>query len=468
MFRKWQLRRRVADLSSPDPKRREAAIRQLGEIGAKEAIGSLRHALGDEEGAVRLATAKALAQLGQAKWQTWVEGNDGDCRRLASSGDPDAISGPLVAVLQSTSRDVPDGLVAEPLIAALRDKRSGPELKAAVTAALAASGNVEGLLEAIHEPNYHVFKIAAGALAERKETRAVKPLLAGLSTNHLCGIAAEALGKMGAKEAVPTLVKMLGRSEDVYRKVAAESLAKLGQPRWQQFVRGESPADFLHLCHAGTPDAVSPLIVALSHVRGEVRSAVVEALGRLRDPAAVESLIKVLLPRNKYSWKDRGVGAAAVAARALGRLGGQDAVEALIQAVGRTGRGERTVRKAAAKALVRLAPLNPALIRAWWKEMRPRLATAHGDSHRDHEPPSDCHGDKHTDVGTGVDLPEQLPAASGAAGITVRCPNPACARRLRVAAEHAGKRGRCPDCGQVIDIPAGWGGSGDAVPPLEF
>lgn len=44
--------------------------------------------------------------------------------------------------------------------------------------------------------------------------------------------------------------------------------------------------------------------------------------------------------------------------------------------------------------------------------------------------------------------------------IEVRC---ACGKRLSVADEHAGKRGRCPDCGAVLTIPASGSGAGGSA-----
>jgi len=46
------------------------------------------------------------------------------------------------------------------------------------------------------------------------------------------------------------------------------------------------------------------------------------------------------------------------------------------------------------------------------------------------------------------------PAPKEPATFPVACPNPACGARLRVPVAHAGKRGRCPRCGNVFDLPA--------------
>src|SRR5690242_1157028 len=42
--------------------------------------------------------------------------------------------------------------------------------------------------------------------------------------------------------------------------------------------------------------------------------------------------------------------------------------------------------------------------------------------------------------------------SSDSATISVNCPG--CGKRFSVAAQHAGKKGKCKSCGQVIEIPA--------------
>jgi HAMP domain-containing protein len=41
--------------------------------------------------------------------------------------------------------------------------------------------------------------------------------------------------------------------------------------------------------------------------------------------------------------------------------------------------------------------------------------------------------------------------------VSAPCPNPDCAARLRVPAKYAGRRARCPKCGQPFTVPAGSG-----------
>ncbi len=36
------------------------------------------------------------------------------------------------------------------------------------------------------------------------------------------------------------------------------------------------------------------------------------------------------------------------------------------------------------------------------------------------------------------------------------CHNPACGHRIWVAADQLGKRGRCPECAEPLQIPAEW------------
>lgn len=60
--------------------------------------------------------------------------------------------------------------------------------------------------------------------------------------------------------------------------------------------------------------------------------------------------------------------------------------------------------------------------------------------------------------------PQPAPEAEGA--FAVVCPNPECGARLRIPAKHAGRRGRCPRCGHVFDLPQARGqrSSGNTTP----
>jgi hypothetical protein len=95
------------------------------------------------------------------------------------------------------------------------------------------------------------------------------------------------------KDRIQVLVEALKDKDSVVRGIAAEALGKLKDPR-----------------------AVEPLIGALKDEDWYVRKSAAEALGELRDPRAVEPLIKALKD------KDRNVRASA--ANALQKITGQN------------------------------------------------------------------------------------------------------------------------------------------------
>ena len=49
--------------------------------------------------------------------------------------------------------------------------------------------------------------------------------------------------------------------------------------------------------------------------------------------------------------------------------------------------------------------------------------------------------------------PPPAPSPEASDTFAVTCPNPDCGAQLRVPAKHAGRRGRCPRCGRVFDLP---------------
>jgi len=49
--------------------------------------------------------------------------------------------------------------------------------------------------------------------------------------------------------------------------------------------------------------------------------------------------------------------------------------------------------------------------------------------------------------------PPPAPSPEASDTFAVACPNPECGARLRIPAKHAGRRGRCPRCNHVFDLP---------------
>ena len=120
------------------------------------------------------------------------------------------------------------------------------------------------------------------------------------------------------------------------------------------------------------PRAVEPLITTLKDKSWPVRYEAAEALGKIKDPRAVESLITAL--KDRYWPVQRG------AAQALGKIKDPRAVEPLITALKA---GKRPVRYEAIESLVKIGepavePLISALKDEKWYEVRWRATQALG------------------------------------------------------------------------------------------
>jgi HEAT repeat protein len=272
------------------------AANSLGILADGRAVEPLFKGLRDGRRSVRQAAANALANFGQPDWKQWVLGQKDDFYRLGQSGHPRAL---------------------EFLINSLKDL-TGDDLK-----------------------------WGALALGKCGDRRAVEPLINKLGAYYPAERLAvvEALGKLGDLRALEPLQGALGDVDSAVRRTSAEALAKLGQPEWSGWVTGQND-DFTGLGESGDARAVNPLLKALRDKYGRIKPTAVDvaaALGKLRDPRAVESLIAALKVDNPEMRLS--------VAEALGKLEDSRAVEPLIQALGDS---DALVRCAVAEALRKL------------------------------------------------------------------------------------------------------------------
>lgn len=118
----------------------------------------------------------------------------------------------------------------------------------------------ERLIWALHHPEPTVAPRAAWILGERRDRRAVEPLISVIERSKDLGVLEEAtvaLGKIGDPRALPALQNLLAHSYVSVRERAAWALGRIGHP-----------------------DAIPALQQALTDTSQAVRSAVKSALGR--------------------------------------------------------------------------------------------------------------------------------------------------------------------------------------------
>ncbi|HIH75228.1 MAG TPA: HEAT repeat domain-containing protein, partial [Methanosarcina sp.] len=157
------------------------------------------------------------------------------------------------------------------------------------------------LIDALEDSEPEVQEAAARSLGKIESKDSIPHLEELLQdrNQNLQVAAIVALGNIGDPEAVDSLTVLLKDDSWLLRKSIVDSLVKIGDSR-----------------------AVDPLISSLEDESYKVRQSAADGLGKLGDQKAVGPLLKAM-----ETEKERDVRAAEV--RALGELGGPEAVEGL-------------------------------------------------------------------------------------------------------------------------------------------
>ncbi|KKO19819.1 MAG: hypothetical protein DCC43_07735 [Candidatus Brocadia sp.] len=215
----------------------------------------------------------------------------------------------------------PDTTDPKPLIEAL--KSDYPEVKifaAKELVKLKDPSVIDVLIQAISDTSEEVRAEAIQALGEIGDERAVKPLVHALDDESLNvrEKAAKSLGKLGKREAGDALISALSKNTDLSIVCALiEALGQIGDPR-----------------------AVEPLLMFLTHKESQIREYTAAALGKLRDSRAVDALIAALNDeQERVRW---------YAADSLGKIGNPVCVDSLIKLLSDT---SARVRESAVTAL---------------------------------------------------------------------------------------------------------------------
>lgn len=166
---------------------------------------------------------------------------------------------------------------------------------------------VEPLMQAIRNAQfgYHYLPLAVRALGGIGDERAVPLLIDILASDHVHAVqeAAKGLGHIGTPKAIEPLINVFRQDWDDDETITA----------WQEASKA--------LAAIGEA-ALLPLIEGLQDTNSIVCSGVIDALGQLRDPRAVDPLVSMLQDEDRQVRAD--------AAEALGSIGDQHAVEPLV------------------------------------------------------------------------------------------------------------------------------------------
>lgn len=185
-----------------------------------------------------------------------------------------------------------------------------------------SDGAVEGCIAALECKYYTIRRSAAETLGVMGDKKALKPLTRALEDSHgeVCVAAINALGKIGSRKAVRKLIKLLKKSKYKHIKLrVVKTLGKIGDKR-----------------------AVKPLIKRINSKKIGIE--VMGALGAIGDKRAIAPLSGQLA--------NSDVKCRRAAVEALGRIGGNETIDALVMAAND---GDNTVRESAIKSLVALA-----------------------------------------------------------------------------------------------------------------
>jgi len=217
----------------------------------------------------------------------------------------------------------------EPLIAALRGNSN--------TTARDEEAKVDPLTAARRKISNNTIRYeAAKELGDIGDKRAVEPLIVALRDEYdrVQKEAAIALGKLGDKRAVMPLIVAMDLEEELKRgkdkrwfflRYAARSLGQIGDNRavealivllkmdknGESFISNEKHIDSvaaIALGNIGDERAVEPLIASLKddrQHRWECRCDAAEALGKIKNPKSVESLIFTALENTYYKVRDK-------------------------------------------------------------------------------------------------------------------------------------------------------------------
>ena len=256
---------------------RRAAALVLGEFGRGEAEDALRELLKDENGHVRgtaaeslgrIRSTKAVPQLVHLLEDEYENVQECAIRALASIGDDSVL----------------DGLIKDFSNQAAAMRRNIVQL----LGLLGTGRAVDALAYALKDEEPMVRKAVVVALDGIPDDRTVRPLLLAVSDDdpEVRMLAAEAVAKSAAPEASEALIPLLDDEDLWVCAAAARGLGRLGARAFGAILAGHllQARDIFLLAlidvagAAAVPEALEPLLTLADHDDPEVRKTVIAAL----------------------------------------------------------------------------------------------------------------------------------------------------------------------------------------------
>ncbi|MCX6905716.1 MAG: HEAT repeat domain-containing protein [Verrucomicrobia bacterium] len=296
-----------AELRSSDFNERRSAVEALGQMGDERVIAPLTGALQDEDNTVRRAAVEALGQTRDSRAIEAVTAALFDNHHLVRAAAAEAVG----ALKNPRTLDA--------LLAGLQDPDW--EVRAAVAV---ASGKIrdrratEPLIAALADKDHDVRRAVAEALGHIGDPRAIEPLVVVL-TDEQSSLRTVVLGALRrihfrwettaeAQHALPQLQAALQSGEYWVRQAASKAIDMIAKARSAQSAAGYPDGAASRQRRA----AVEAMLETLGDESRELRLAAADALGRLGDTCAVESLVE--------SRRDPDYWVCVTAARALSVL----------------------------------------------------------------------------------------------------------------------------------------------------
>lgn len=220
------------------------AVNALGRTGNASATSPLFRALVDADKDTRVHASRALGHLGENQWIHCIHGDSHDLANVGNTRDKRLVE-PLLAVL-----------IQQGMLPNLYRSVSGNEsLRAEAAHALGCLGDERAVMPLIHvlmsSPRiehvlpgrpprvYNNVRLSAiMALVKLNDSRAVDPLIAGLSDSDrdIRQGAANALGILGNTRAIDSLIKCVVDWDKSVRIAATKALGQLGLPHWAEWM----------------------------------------------------------------------------------------------------------------------------------------------------------------------------------------------------------------------------------------